>query len=421
MFKYQVVLSDFPYTTIWRDFAWPMSVTLQKFLFKWWKYQYLNYHVFDFALHCLNAFLLSKIAEKLKLPYTRLLFLFFLLHPSNVITVAWMIQLKTLLSFFFALISFYCLIRTEENKKWYLLSWLFFTFSLLSKSASIPLPVFFLFFVFKKVSRKELLWLIPFFILSALTSYQVINSKVTKAGIDLAPSTAVTKVEKPASIINAELLKPRFITTISTFHYYFWQSVLPVENRPVKGLNYFSPGINQYLHVVFIILIVIITWGSASAYYLGAGYLMILPFMGLIRAPFMNVTWISDQHLYLALPFFICFWLSLISRIKVKYAEHFPLLFIPFFCYQVATTTPYYQDDVAFYSASLEADALNVPIAYNLAMSYISRGKINEALEVTGTMVQMAQVAPEILSSLYYPDIFLLHMQLQNKIDKKSP
>ena len=97
-----------------------------------------------------EAFLLLKVADFFKLSFSRILFLVFLLHPSNVISVSWMIQLKTLMCFLFAIISFLFLIKAHNNKRWYLPSWTFFLFSLLSKSASLPLSVVFFFFSYKK-------------------------------------------------------------------------------------------------------------------------------------------------------------------------------------------------------------------------------------------------------------------------------
>lgn len=438
MFKFNVVTRDFSYLTIWKDFNWPLSVSVQRILFSWWRYEYLYYHLLNFFLHFLNALLLLRITEKLKLPFSRLLFLLFLFHPANVISVSWMIQLKTLLCCLMALISFFFLTKVQEHKKWYFASCFFYLLSLLAKTASLPLPFLFLIYLYKKIPRKELVWLIPFFILALGASCRILYSPVKVAAVERLESRNLEPIAAETSSQHdpkgklaiprhryykepiTEKLKSRFNKIISTIHYYFWQTLLPLENQPVKGLNYSTPGILEYVHLIFLILILIIHWGTGTAVFLVCGYVMMLPFVGLVEAPYMNLAWVSDQHLYLALPLFLCFWLSLINKWKMKYAPLIPLMFLPIYFYKVAISTPYYKDEIVFYNACLESDALNVPIAYNLAIAYVAKGEINQALNVTSTMVHMPQIAPEVLHNRYFPYIYNLNMDLKDLINKKS-
>ncbi len=449
LFKYDVITKDFSYLTIWQDFSWPMSVSIQKILFSWWGQNYTYYHCFNLLVHFLNAYLLLRLSDFFKFSFSRILFLLFLLHPSNVISVSWMIQLKTLLCFLFAIISFLCLTRAQENKKWYFPSWLCFLLSLLSKSASLPLCVIFFFFSYKKEHKKELLWLIPFFLFSLFAGLRIMESHVTKRALGHLEATQIkpiaaetsSKIQekvvvkvavkdvipvvknvlppKPAVVKkNKMILKLENI--ILTAHYYFWQTLMPLENQPVKGLNYSRPGLIEYFHLIFLTLMIAINWATVANLYLICGYIMMLPFLGIFPAPYMNLAWVSDQHLYLALPFFLCLWLTLLSKWQMKFSGLVPLIFLPLFAYQIRTSALYYQNEVSFYKASLEADALNVPIAYNLAVSYIQQGDINEALNVTNTMVHMADVVPEVRRNRYFSYIYFLDNDLQNMFNKKQ-
>ena len=438
MFKYDVVTKDFSYLTIFKDFAWPLSVSFQKVLFHWWGHNYTNYHLLNVGLHFLNAFLLLKVADFFKLSFSRILFLIFLLHPSNVISVSWMIQLKTLMCFLFAIISFLFLIKAQNNKRWYFLSWTFFLFSLLSKSASLPLSVMFFFFSYKQGNRKDLLWLIPFFVFSLFSGLRTIESPVTKEALGdiqtklIRPIAAETSSQVQKKSFEEKDTRPVPVVTspspvemnlekiVLTAHYYFWQTLLPLKNQPVKGLNYSSPGAVEYFHLIFVLLIIVINWGNLINGYLACGYLMMLPFLGIFPAPFMNLAWVSDQHLYLALPFFLCLWLTLLSKWKMKLSFTVPMLYLPMCGYLVLTSTPYYQNEIDFYKASLEADALNVPMAYNLAVSYIQKGDLNQAINVANTMVNMAEIAPELHKNKYYPYIYFLHSDLQKMMNKKQ-
>ena len=445
MFHYDVVTKDFSYLTIFKDFAWPLSVSFQKALFHWWGHNYTYYHLLNVCLHFLNAFLLLKLADFFKISFSRVLFLIFLFHPSNVISVSWMIQLKTLMCFLFAIISFLLLIKAQNNKRWYLLSWVFFLFSLLSKSASLPLSVVFFFFSYNKGNRKDLFWLIPFFIFSLFAGLRTIESPVTKNALGPVETTQIkpiaaetsSRVQKKSinekvtpvvplvaapqpALAKNEKIPLHLEKIVLTAHYYFWQTLLPIQNQPVKGLNYSSPGAVEYFHLIFILLIVLINWGSLINAYLGFGYLMMVPFLGILYAPYMNLAWVSDQHLYLALPFFLCLWLTLLSKWKMKYSPAIPMLYLPLFFYLLLTSTPYYQNEIIFYKASLEADPLNVPMAYNLAASYIRKGDINQALSVTNSVINMAEIAPELNNNKYYPYIFFLHSDLQRLTNKEE-
>jgi len=448
LFKYNVIVTDYPYSTIWKDFGWPISVSLHKLLFSYWHFEYFNFHLLNFTFHFLNSVLILNIAEKMKFPFARLLFVFFFLHPANVISVSWMIQLKTLLCLFFALLSFQFLMRTEINKKWIGPSWLFFAFSLLSKSSSIALPIFFFLFLKKKLAGKKLLWLLPFLLLSLTSGWRILTSPVTTAAVESIESKPAQVTQKNFNPIAAEgssntktdqdhkprpektelqevylsiedeeigqweMFTTRYENFISMSHYYFWQTLLPIENAPVKGLKYEGIGLIEYIHIIFIILIIVINWGTSIARYLLTGHLLLLPFLGLFPAPYMNLTWVSDQHLYLALPFFICFWLSLLTRWKMKYAPMLPAFLIPIYIFKVLSTTPFYTNEIDFYSASLKTNALNVPIAYNLSIAYLRAGDMNQAMNVTSTMMSMSRVAPEVLNNRYFSYIYLLDLNL---------
>ena len=103
---------------------------------------------------------------------------------------------------------------------------------------------------------------------------------------------------------------------------------------------------------------------------------------------------------------------------KLSFAA--PMLYLPMCGYLVLTSTPYYQNEIDFYKASLEANALNVPMAYNLAVSYIQKGDLNQAMNVANTMVNMAEIAPELHKNKYYPYIYFLHSDLQKVMNKKQ-
>jgi hypothetical protein len=435
IFRDEVIVGDYLYSTIWSNFAWPLSVSVHKFLFSIWHYEFLYYHLLNLGLHFFNSYLLLKLAEKLNLPFPKFIFLLFLIHPSNVISVSWMVQLKTLLCFTFAILSFLALLKALENKKWYVLSWISFALSIISKSASLPLAVVFGFYVFKKAGPKASLWVLPILLMCGYSTYKVLKSPVTAVGVTQLESKSFvagisekSEAVPPAPRIRREKhrrqpqpqpkpeepskFKESVVTFLKTSHYYFWQVVLPMESYPVKGQAPKEIGITDGIHLLFLIVMLVANWGSLVGLCLLAGYLVMTPFLGIVPAPFMNMTWVSEQHLYLSLPFFLCLWLSLLSKWKFKYAPYALAIFIVFFSIQTYKAASYYKDEIIFYTKSLQASPSNIPIAYNLASSYVQKNEAEKALVVTGTVIEMSQTNREMKESKYLPKILELHGRL---------
>jgi hypothetical protein len=495
IFKLDIITGDFSYWSIFRDAAWPVSVSAEKLIFKIWEYNYFYFHLVNFLIHLLNSFLLLKLVEKFKLPLPRLIFFIFLIHPSNVISVSWMVQLKTLLCFTFCISSFLFLMRALEDKRYYALSWISFALSVLSKSASLPAVLLFLIYSYKTKGKQQLLWMLPFLLISTYSTYKILASSVTAEGVEQIESksfvaTKLYPVEKsrPAAVVNRpdptpapavvnderdilkKVKKSRRATVVNrpdptsapavvndereilkevkksrpaavvnrpdptpapvvvnderdilkevgkisnlflkTVHYYFWQIILPLENYPIKGQSIRPAGFIESFHLMFLMIVTYINWGTVTAMGLMSGYLMLLPFLGIFSAPYMNLTWVSEQHLYLALPFFLLFWTGLLASLKFKYSPAIPILFTLFFTVQTFRAIPYYNNEIIFYTKALEADPQNIPIAYNLAVSYLKKNEPKSAVLVTGKIIELGNNDSVVKDSKYFAYISQLH------------
>lgn len=203
-----------------------------------------------------------------------------------------------------------------------------------------------------------------------------------------------------------------FEMILQTLHYYFWQSLIPTQIAPIKGLNYERPGVEHYVHIFFLLCLVLVLIKDSALLYLGAAHFLLLPFLGIIPAPFMNITWVSDQHLYLVLPCLIGFWLRVVDRIKWKYAYAIPTAFLLFFTYQTYQTTPIYKDQFAFYESSLDYNPTNVPVAYNLAFAKIMEGELIEAETILDQTMDEAEKNPLMKKNRYYPFIVQLKIKM---------
>ncbi len=455
---------NFPYTTILRTFAWPVSVSAQKFMFSligknWWVY-----HTVNFVLHSFNSWLVYRFLLQLRIrrSFAFIGFLLFLIHPASVITVAWMIQFKTLICFTLSLGAIILFVRARRKRDYFVSAFLFFL-SILSKSSSLPLPIVLIFLLGNKWKTKKIITVIPFFLISAYGGYQITHSKmaresienaaaVTERGVTVGPhielipelSFTTERILNDPDFKNQQFTPPPdeplvqsseenmnkteigssgTLETLSpiaaygrlflkTLHYYFWQSFLPVDNSPVKGLNPYPPGFSDYLHVVFIIVLSIICWSTPMFPILVSAHVFLLPYLGIIPAPYMNVTWVSDQHLYLALPCFILLLLGLLEKVKNRAIMIPFFVLILFFGYKTHQASSYYKSNLTFYEKSIDSNVNNIPLVYNLTIGYMASGNKKKAVELLEKTTSYAEENPHMRDNRFYPFIVQLYSQL---------
>lgn len=427
------VMTSVSYGDIVKNFAWPFSVSSQKILYSIFGTNYLVYHLINFSLHCLNSLLVYKLGRQIRVRYPIIFFMLFLFHPVSVITTSWMIQFKTLLCFFFALTSCLTFIKGNKNWRWMAFSWILFLFSITSKSASLSLPIIFLIANWKNYGMKKLHLLIPFFLISSWGVHKVLVSPITQEASEKAAqitqikdATPSPKVEIPDSVPSTPDETKQDIPSSSTFskidwglisqtlRYYFWQAFVPINNIPVKGLNYEKANLADIGHIVFLLLIALLCWRDSALLYLAAAHFLLLPFLGIIPAPFMTITWVSDQHLYLVLPALLAFWMRVLTKLKWKHTIILPALMVLFFIYKTSQTTPLYKNQITFYEASLNYNPRNVPIAYNLAIAYILKGKWQKAHDLIDDVYQRGKEDHTIKSNSVYPQLIMLYLDMQD-------
>jgi hypothetical protein len=134
----------------------------------------------------------------------------------------------------------------------------------------------------------------------------------------------------------------------------------------------------------------------------------------------MNVTWVSDQHLYLVLPALLAFWMRMLERIKWKFSVSIPVIVILFFAYETRKATPIYENQFTFYEQCLKYNPYNVPIAYNLAMARIMNDEVPEAYNVLSNTVDLANQEPILKKNLFYPYLTQLYIQVRLVLEKNE-
>jgi len=102
----------------------------------------LGYHLANILLHALSAFLLLNILERLRIPGALLAACVFAVHPVQVESVAWMSELKNVLSgvFYFGAVLAYLRFDRSRERIAYAAALGLFVLALLSKSVTATLP-----------------------------------------------------------------------------------------------------------------------------------------------------------------------------------------------------------------------------------------------------------------------------------------
>jgi hypothetical protein len=126
-----------------------------------------GYHLLNILLHCTSALLLVRILRQLEIPGAWLAAAIFALHPIQVESVAWISELKNLLSgvFYFGSLLAYLKFDRTRNPAFYAAALVLFTLGLMSKTviATLPAAILVIFWWKRgKLSlRDDLLPLIP--------------------------------------------------------------------------------------------------------------------------------------------------------------------------------------------------------------------------------------------------------------------
>src|SRR5438105_1019549 len=139
---------------------------------KLWGHNFLGYHLTTIALHAASALLLLKILRELQIRGAWLAAAIFALHPVNVESVAWMVEIKNTLSglFFFAAILAYLTFDQTRRLRTYLLVGLLFTLGILANASVATVPAVVLILIWWKRGRvdwqRDVKPLLPFVVLA---------------------------------------------------------------------------------------------------------------------------------------------------------------------------------------------------------------------------------------------------------------
>jgi len=150
----------------------PLTYTVFRLERSVWGLNPTGYHTVNILLHAINALLVGLLLKRLQVPGAWLAAGIFGLHPVQVESVAWITELKSVMSLFFILLTLFCWIEFVEERSrrfWYWLALGFFALALCSKTTACTLPAVLLLILWlktKPISWRRLAQVIPFLAMS---------------------------------------------------------------------------------------------------------------------------------------------------------------------------------------------------------------------------------------------------------------
>lgn len=148
----------------------PLTYTTFRIERSLWGYNPAYYHCVNILLHAVNALLLWQLLLRLSVPGAWLAAAIFALHPVQVESVAWISELKTVLSLFFMLLALLAWVgfiqeQPTQSWPWYGKALLFYALALCAKTTACTLPVALLLILWlkaKPINRWRLMEVAPF-------------------------------------------------------------------------------------------------------------------------------------------------------------------------------------------------------------------------------------------------------------------
>jgi protein O-mannosyl-transferase len=146
----------------------PLTYTVFRLEHSLWGLNPAGYHCVNILLHAINALLVWRLLKRLSVPGAWLAAALFGLHPVQVETVAWITELKSILSLFFILLTLFCWIEfvgERPRRFWHWLALVFFALALFSKTTACTLPAALLLILWleaKPIDWRRLAQVVPF-------------------------------------------------------------------------------------------------------------------------------------------------------------------------------------------------------------------------------------------------------------------
>jgi len=278
---------------------YPVLLTAFWVQYRLWGDDPLGYHITNISLHAVNACLLWLLLGRLSVSGAFLAAAVFALHPVHVESVAWVTELKNVLSGMFSLLTLLVWVRFIKTRQWqsYTLTLFLFLCGMLSKTAVVTLPLVLLLLAWWKDPtgwRRVLRPLVPFVLIGAV----LMLVTMWKEYLGL---------EEPGSIVPPMSVVERGLLAGRALWFYagklFWPATL-MTIYPQWEIDVRAPW--QYIFPLMALVVPVGLWWSRRQ--IGTGPLVavlafaiiLAPALGFVPFGFMRLSYVADHFQYLA-------------------------------------------------------------------------------------------------------------------------
>ncbi len=286
-------------TTDFQSQYFPLTITVFRFAYQLWGLDTLGYHLLNVAIHVLNSLLAWALLARLGVPAAGLAAAIFALHPVQVESVAWITELKNLLSTTFYLLAVAAYLRFEDRgtARWYAAAFALFVLGLLAKTVVCTLPGVLLVLRWwrrRPIGPRYLLLLAPFLVVGVGMGLFAAWYETSHIG--------TTGVEFHFTFAERLLIAGR------APWFYLGTLVFPTRlafSYPRWELDPRDP--TQWLWHVALLAVVAVLWatsragiGRGLAAALGCFVVAISPMLGFVNYYTMRYSFVADHYQYLA-------------------------------------------------------------------------------------------------------------------------
>jgi len=278
---------------------YPLVFTTFYLEHKLWGFNPAPYHIINVLLHIADTILLLMVLQKLGISWyvSLITAALFGIHPTQVESVAWATERKNVLAglFYFGAILSFLHYQDGAKIRYYLASLLLFVCALLSKTATVMLPVVLVLAAYLKDRsiRKTTFYAVPFFAFSAAAGLVTLTLEHTMVGAS-----------------GAEWNFPlwqRILIVSHSIWFYIGKILWP---HPISFL-YGQWDINLHSSTAYLPLIAVLTviaalvifrknLGRLPAFSLAYFVIVAAPALGFISFYMMRYTFVADHFIYLA-------------------------------------------------------------------------------------------------------------------------
>ena len=369
---------------------YPIKASVQWLQWHLWGMDTLGYHLTNVLLHILSALLVWRLLSKIGLRLAWLGGLIFAIHPVQVESVAWIVELKNTLSLPPLLLAMCAYIDYEDHRKSkdYFLALGLFAVAMLCKLSVVLLPLVILLYIWWRRGRigwNDLKTSAPFFGVALALSMITIASGIYDSRFNHADPGAMPVGGLLARLVAAGL----------SFSFCFSKSFLPVGLLPIYPKWPIDPS-SPVQFLPWLVLCGVIYWfwtkreGWGRHALLGLGFFLINlgPCPGFIPAPDMAFTWVMDHFLYLPIIGLIGLVVAALGQMEIELPASFRhcgfvlvTVVLAFLAFESHSYAKMFVNSETLWTYELQYNPEAYPAYVNLGNAQLQTGRLSDAMK----------------------------------------